>query len=136
MTNPLEDPTTRPPGREVEHRLGVDEWQEALDALDEGKKVIFDMSEFEREHGIDDLRREVEQLEQSCLDDGLLASAFGRGNLRITKKGRELVKISAIVDEEVASALQDALRTPWLERRQALVDLVLLIRTKQGGKTQ
>ncbi len=73
---------------------------------------------------------EFKELEQSCLDDGLLAPAFGRGNLRITKKGREVVKLAVIVDEEVASALQDALRTPWLERRSALVALVLLARQR------
>lgn len=68
---------------------------------------------------------ELKELEQSCLDDGLLAPAFGRGNLRITKKGREVVKLAAITDEEMASALQGALRTPWLERRSALVTLML-----------
>jgi hypothetical protein len=29
---------------------------------------------------------EYEQLEQSCVDEGLLTKAFGKGNLRITKK--------------------------------------------------
>lgn len=80
---------------------------------------------------------EFKGLEQSCLDDGLLAPAFGRGNLRITKKGREVVRLAAITDEEVASALQDALRTPWLERRGALVTLVLFarqrLRSPEGG---
>jgi hypothetical protein len=73
---------------------------------------------------------EFTKLHQSCVDDGLLAPAFGRGNLRITKKGREVVKLAAIVDEEVRSALQDALRTPWLQRREALVTLVLFARQR------
>ena len=68
---------------------------------------------------------EFEELRTSCIEDGLLARGFG-GQLRITRKGREVVKLAAVVDEEVASALQDALRTPWLERRSALVALVLL----------
>jgi hypothetical protein len=66
-------------------------------------------------------------LEASCIDDGLLARGFG-GKLRITKKGRDAVKLAAIADAEVASALAEALRTPWLERRQALVALVLFAR--------
>lgn len=61
-------------------------------------------------------------LKQSCLDDGLLAPAFG-GNLRITRKGRELVKLMAIADEDVASALREALHEPWLQRRAAFVPL-------------
>ncbi len=72
---------------------------------------------------------EFKELQTSCLEDGLLARGLG-GRLRITKKGREAVKLAAIVDEEVASALQDALRTPWLERRSALVALVLLARQR------
>ena len=51
---------------------------------------------------------EFKQLHQSCIDDGLLTSAFGRGNLRITKKGRQFVKLAAATDEEVLSALQEA----------------------------
>jgi hypothetical protein len=74
---------------------------------------------------------EFERLRQSCIDEGLLAPAFGRGNLRITKKGREVVKLAAITDEEVASALQEALRTPWLDRRSALVAVVLLARQRR-----
>ncbi len=72
---------------------------------------------------------EFEELRRSCIEDGLLGRGFG-GQLRITKKGREVVKLAAVVDEEVASALQDALRTPWLERRSALVALVLLARQR------
>jgi hypothetical protein len=72
---------------------------------------------------------EFKELRQSCLDDDLLAPVFG-GKLRITKKGREVVKVAAITDQEVASALQDALRTPWLERRSAFVALVLLARQR------
>jgi hypothetical protein len=68
---------------------------------------------------------EFKKLHQSCIDKGLLAPAFGRGNYRITKKGRELVKLAAVVDDEVATALEDALHTPWMERREALVSLVL-----------
>jgi hypothetical protein len=51
---------------------------------------------------------EYKELRQSCVDDGLLTKAFGRGNLRITKKGREVVKRMAVLDEEVAAALQEA----------------------------
>jgi hypothetical protein len=70
------------------------------------------------------------ELRQSCLDDGLLTSAFGRGNLRITKKGRKVVKYKAVTDEVVADALQEALRTPWLERREALVAVVLVAKER------
>jgi hypothetical protein len=73
---------------------------------------------------------EFKRLRQSCIDDGLLTRAIGRGNLRITKKGRELVKRGASLDEEVASALQDVLRTRWLDRREALVSLVLFARQR------
>jgi len=72
---------------------------------------------------------EFEELRTSCIEDGLLARGFG-GQLRITKRGREVVKLAAIVDEEVASAARDALRTPWMERRSALVALVLLARRR------
>jgi hypothetical protein len=72
------------------------------------------------------------ELTQVCLDEGLLAPAFGRGNLRITKKGRELVKFAVTVDEEVASALQDTLRSRWLDRRQELVTLVKFARLQTG----
>jgi hypothetical protein len=72
---------------------------------------------------------EFEELRTSCIEDGLLARGFGR-QLRITKKGRELVKLAAIVDEEVAWGVQEALRTRWLERRGALVALVLLARQR------
>jgi hypothetical protein len=72
---------------------------------------------------------ELKGLQTLCLEDGLLARGFG-GRFRITKKGREAVKLAAIVDEEVTSALQDALRTPWLERRSALVTLVLFARER------
>jgi hypothetical protein len=73
---------------------------------------------------------EFKRLRQSCIDDGLLTRAIGSGNLRITKKGRELVKRGASLDEEVASALQDVLRTRWLDRREALVSLVLFARQR------
>lgn len=69
------------------------------------------------------------RLEESCLEDGLLAHAFGR-NLRITKKGQNVVKLAALVDQEVASALEEALREPWLERRGALVAVLLLARAR------
>ena len=75
---------------------------------------------------------EFEELQTSCIEDGLLTRTFG-GQLRITKKGRELVKLTAIVDEEVAWGVQEALRTPWLDRRSALVSLVLLARQRMPG---
>jgi hypothetical protein len=71
---------------------------------------------------------EFKRLEQSCLDDGLLAPAFGRGNLRITKKGAKFVKLASLLDEEVASGVEETLHTPWLERRAALVALLLTAR--------
>ena len=74
---------------------------------------------------------EFKELRQSCIDDGLLKRAFGRGNLRITKKGRQVVKLAAIADEEVASALQEAVSAPLLERRQALVTLLLFARQRE-----
>jgi hypothetical protein len=74
---------------------------------------------------------EFKELQQSCIDDGLLTPAFGRGNLRITKKGRQLVKLAAIAVEEVASALEWAVHTPLLERRQALVTVVLVARERE-----
>jgi hypothetical protein len=70
-----------------------------------------------------------EELRASCIGDGLLTRGLG-GYLRITKKGRKFVKLAAITDEEVSSALQDALRTPWLDRRGALVSLVLFARQR------
>jgi hypothetical protein len=71
------------------------------------------------------------RLEQSCLEDGLLAHAFGR-NLRITKKGQNVVKLAALADEDVASALEEALREPWLERRAAFVSVLLLARMRNS----
>jgi hypothetical protein len=71
------------------------------------------------------------RLRQSCVDDGLLTKAFGRGNLRITKKGQEVVKRMAVLDEEVAAAVQEALGTPVLERREALVTLLLFARRRE-----
>jgi hypothetical protein len=72
---------------------------------------------------------DLARLEQSCLEDGLLAHGFGR-NLRITKKGQNVVKLAALVDEDVASALDEALREPWLERRAAFVSVLLLARMR------
>jgi hypothetical protein len=72
---------------------------------------------------------EFEDLRASCTEDGLLARGLG-GYLRITKKGREFVKIAAITDEEVADALKDAVRTRWRDRREALVSLVLFARLR------
>jgi hypothetical protein len=74
---------------------------------------------------------EYDQIEQSCIDEGLLTKAFGKGNLRITKKGQQFVKLAAATDEEVFAALQEALATPWLERREALVTLVVIARQRQ-----
>jgi hypothetical protein len=72
---------------------------------------------------------ELKELEASCIEDGLLTRRFG-GGLRITKRGREVVKLAAITDEEVASALQDVLRTRWLDRGDALLTLVLFARQR------
>jgi hypothetical protein len=47
----------------------------------------------------------------------LLARGLG-GALRITRKGREVVKSAARDDQEVADALQEALRSPLLSRRE------------------
>ena len=69
------------------------------------------------------------ELQETCLTDGLVKRGFG-GELRITKKGRELVKLAAISDEEVASALQDALRTPWRDRGSTFVSLVHFARSR------
>jgi hypothetical protein len=69
------------------------------------------------------------ELQASCLEEGLLARGLG-GALRITKKGREAVKLAAIHDGEVASALEEALGTPWLERREALLALLLYARER------
>ena len=74
---------------------------------------------------VDDFKK----LEASCIEVGLLTRRFG-GGLRITKRGREAVKLAAATDEEVAAALQDALRTRWLDRGDALVTLVLLARQR------
>jgi hypothetical protein len=73
---------------------------------------------------------DLARLTQSWLDEGLLAPAFGPGNLRITKKGQTLVKLAAVADEEVASALQEALHEPWLDRRAAFVSVLLFARTR------
>jgi hypothetical protein len=72
---------------------------------------------------------EFEQLHASCIEDGLLTRGFG-GKLRITKKGQDFVKVAAITDEEVSFALQEALRTSWLDRRSALVAVVLVARSR------
>jgi hypothetical protein len=74
---------------------------------------------------------EYKELRQSCIDDGLLKKAFGRGNLRITKKGQEVVKRMAVRDAEVAAAVQEAVHTPLLERREALVTLLLFARQRE-----
>jgi hypothetical protein len=72
------------------------------------------------------------KLRQSCIDEGLLVPALGRRNFQDLEEGMEYVKTFAVVDEEVASALQDALRTPWLERRDALEALVLFTGTARS----
>jgi hypothetical protein len=83
---------------------------------------------------------ELKKLQQLCVDIGLLTKAFGRGNLRITKQGSGVVRLAAALDEEVASAVQEALRTPWLERREALVSLLLFachrLQTRDSGRTE
>lgn len=61
---------------------------------------------------------EYERLQQSCIDEGPLTRAFGNGNLRITRKGQQFVKIAAITDEEVAAAIQEAVSTRWRDRRR------------------
>jgi hypothetical protein len=76
---------------------------------------------------------ELNTARQSCIDEGLLTSAWGKGNLRITKKGRQYVKYNALADEEVEAALKEAIRTPWLERRSALVSLVLVARLRSDA---
>ena len=73
---------------------------------------------------------EFRALEQSCLAEGLLKPAFG-GVVRITKKGREVAKATALVDDEVADALREALGSPLLERREALVSVLLLARMRR-----
>jgi hypothetical protein len=72
---------------------------------------------------------DIRELESACLEDGLLARGLG-GRLRITKKGRDLVKLATILDEEVAHEVQEALRTRWLDRQEALVAVVLLARAR------
>jgi hypothetical protein len=74
-----------------------------------------------------------ERLKQSCVEDGLLKPAFGAGNLRITKKGQDFVNGAAIADPEVGEALEEAVRSPWRERRGALVSLLLFARERLGG---
>jgi hypothetical protein len=76
---------------------------------------------------VDDFKK----LEVSCIEDGLLTRRVG-GGLRITKRGREVVKLAAITDEEVAAALQEALQTRLLDRGDALVTLVLFARQRSS----
>ena len=70
------------------------------------------------------------RLQQACLDDGLLARALGKKNLRITRRGTDFVRVVALADEEIASALEEALHTRWLDRREAFVSVVLLARMR------
>ena len=70
---------------------------------------------------------DFERLRQLCVEDGLLKPTFGAGNLRITKRGQNFVKVAASADPEVAEAVQDVLRSPFLERREALVSVVRLL---------
>jgi hypothetical protein len=72
-------------------------------------------------------------LEQACFDQGLLARGFGRLP-RITKKGRELVKLYAVQDDEVREALQSALAEPLLERRSAFVSLLKFVVLRRDGR--
>jgi hypothetical protein len=76
--------------------------------------------------GGDDFPASLEEwraLEQACFDEGLLAHGFGKLP-RITKKGRELVKQYALIDEGVRDALEWALSEPWLDRRSAFVTVL------------
>jgi hypothetical protein len=66
---------------------------------------------------------ELHALQQACFDEGLLAHAFG-GLPRITRKGRDIVKLYAIHDEEVHEALQSALAERWRDRRSAFVSVL------------
>jgi hypothetical protein len=79
--------------------------------------------------------QEYEDLRSSCIEDGLLKEGFGH-KLRITKEGREFVKLAAILDEDVARELQAALRAPWMERRGALAAMVLLARERMPAKDE
>lgn len=74
---------------------------------------------------------EFEALEAACLEEGLLSLTFG-GAVRVTKEGREAVEEAALVDAQVANALQQALRAPLLERRAAFVAVVLLVRGRRS----
>ena len=74
-----------------------------------------------------------ERLRQSCVEDGLLKPAFGAGNLRITKKGQNFVKAAATADPEVAAAVQDVLRSPFLKRREELVSVLLFARSRSDS---
>jgi hypothetical protein len=68
---------------------------------------------------------EYQELQQFCIEDGLLRPAWGRGNYQISKKGREFVRAAMETDELVASAAKEALSSPRLERREALVALTM-----------
>jgi hypothetical protein len=69
------------------------------------------------------------EAEQSYLDESLLKRGFG-GKPHITKKGRDLVKFAAPLDEEVADALREVLRSRWRDRRAELVTLMIFVRSR------
>jgi len=66
-----------------------------------------------------------EQTRQACYDQELLSRGWRR-NESVTKSGRKLIEAAALVDQEVAGALQDALNEPVTRRMSAMVPVVLL----------
>lgn len=76
---------------------------------------------------------ESRALTQACFDEGLLTRAFG-GVPAITKKGRELVKLYAIQDEEVYEALQSTLAVRLRDRGDAFVNLVEFVVLRRDGR--
>jgi hypothetical protein len=81
--------------------------------------------EFESVENYQEVDADWERTRQACYDADLLARNWRR-NESVTKSGRKLIEAAALVDQEVAAALQDALNEPVTRRTDAMVSVLLL----------
>ena len=56
------------------------------------------------------------------------------GNEYVTKEGRNVMKAAALVNPEVAEALQEALDEPVRKQMRAFVELLLVARSRLGAE--
>jgi len=70
---------------------------------------------------------------QVCYEERLLKRGW-LGNEYVTKEGRNVMKAAALVNPEVAEALQEALDEPVRKQMRAFVELLLVARSRLGAE--